>query len=114
MDLRKIDALVAEYVMEWKHYPNNRNGFNWQAADEGYYELPEYSTDIKAAWEVVEKMKSFETGFALITLNDQFKELKWIAKFTLLKPKPHMKFEMNKSAPLAICLAALKAKGVEV
>lgn len=54
---RKIDAAVAEEVMGhevmkphpdvWFMYPNREHSA---------VEIPNYSTDIRAAWEVVEKM----------------------------------------------------------
>ncbi len=87
---RKIDALVAEHVM----------GLDPNRAE---FALDEYSTDIAAAWEVVEKMSvpleiiRHRDGKQWGVLDARFRNTTWAD-----------------TAPLAICLAALKAKGVEV
>jgi hypothetical protein len=58
----ELDALVAEQVMGWKHFPKPF-GYpgTWERPDGSTeYGLlpPHYSTDIKSAWEIVEKMLS--------------------------------------------------------
>ena len=108
MTNRQIDALVAEKVMGWVESthkdsmgylapPDNPEGFYTD------YDIPNYSTDISAAWEVMEKMKEiYEPDIMYLKLYN-----KWRADFgydaTIL----------NETAPMAICLAALKAKGIE-
>jgi len=70
-----------------------------------YYDVPNYSTDIAAAWEVVVKLKmAVETDGSL-----------WRAGTKL---PGHGNLYWNETeeahtAPLAICLAALKTIGVE-
>ena len=60
---RELDALVAEKVMGWKPYSKRKQreaGATWTHPDgynAGYGSWPEYSTDIAAAWLVVEKMR---------------------------------------------------------
>ena len=91
-----------------------------------HYCLPKrYSTSIEAAWQVVEKMRdveSFDLGW--VTGTKQFR------CFILLESPPNCKTEEEvraldlqrygwhyaeaDTAPLAICLAALKAVGVNV
>lgn len=66
--------------------------------------LHEYSTDIAAAWEVVNKSQSFQVKFnelgsgvheAIVCFNNE----------------DGSGFEQSKTAPHAICLAALKSIG---
>jgi len=87
---RELDTLVAEKVM----------GLNHDKLD-GYPAY--YSTDIAAAWEVVEKL-----------IPDCFLTLQWIEGWEVshFEPGPyggHMHLAHGDSAPHAICLAALKA-----
>jgi len=110
---REIDALVAEHVMGavWNNVPNYPGGacdilqfpgghgiLVERRCSDGRTiypaNLPAYSTDIAAAWEVVEKMEGADF--------DRFDGH--------LGPLHAM---TAKEAALDICLAALKAKGVE-
>jgi hypothetical protein len=55
---RELDCLVAEKFLGW----NNTNKIIGTGDKPGYYgfygkKVPEYSTDIAAAWEVVKKMQ---------------------------------------------------------
>lgn len=89
---RELDALVAEKVMGvetmQKLYPSMMaKGGAW---------LPHFSTDIAAAWEVVEKMR--REGY--------------IFDIEIRKDYVGVNCEHCESAPLAICLAALRAVGV--
>ncbi|TCJ98221.1 UNVERIFIED_ORG: hypothetical protein BDK47_1187 [Anoxybacillus amylolyticus] len=109
MDSRAIDRLVAEKVMGWVQ--------GEYAKDKWYYKKNEQiqgmakfindwnpSTNIADAWQVVEKFEIVEInrimdGYSCeITLFDPFRIRRGEAK----------------TAPLAICLAALKAVGVDV
>lgn len=117
-DLRKIDALVAEHVMDreivWKDLDVRPKLFvDGGPATE---EMPFYSSDIAAAWEVVEKLPDYDLKrrygkWACTSLGD---DCVWeldlppgISDLTKLGA-------VADTAPLAICLAALKARGVEV
>lgn len=111
MDNREIDTLIAEKVMGWK--------LNYEFADsmgvpvvphlrDQYDEwglLPEFSTDISAAWQVVEKINSIkmdtEEGYQIR------------AKFILSQDVKHFLTFSAQQAALTICLAALKAVGVD-
>lgn len=117
MNLRKIDRLVAEKVLkqetrikwvvtqkkyEYKFY--NVNG------DEIWLPLPKYSTDIKDAWQVVEKLKDKGFLFALkntVGGNYSFSLTDWGGMCDTFSAD-------SDTVPLAICLVALKAVGVEV
>ena len=104
---RELDALVAEKVMEWE----------WRGLSHGWYhgegrlfldedELPHYSTQIADAWLVVEKLvgdgfyvdigvQEDRAQVQLETLTDR----SWTIRVGSTEAP---------TAPLAICLAALK------
>jgi hypothetical protein len=120
---RELDALVAEKVMGWiwvKRTDLNRTpehpGFTpwtryltnlplaeWQVpTDESLpidypFSLPEYSTDIAAAWEAVEKLLNLFQGVYR-------RDATWIACFD----NGNRQYAYADTAPHAICLAALK------
>jgi len=102
---REMDALIAKEVMGWVLNPPNVRGHGWLIHDHkmiGINSLPYFSTDIAAAWEVVEKE---EHGFSL-----------WVSG---VRSAPLCKAEIiigdnrygcyANTAPLAICRAALLA-----
>lgn len=104
MDLRKLDSLVAEHVMGF-----NNIGKRDIPGSETYqmFEYQKYSTDIAAAWDVVEKLR-------LDAIWLQIKPNIFGFKIDCC-PVPGVKIETAAdNAPLAICLAALKAKGIDV
>lgn len=121
MNLREIDRLVAEKVMGWvlagsgSRYwadPNapRADGYcgNVGRCFDGFDgDVPEFqpTEDIAAAWEVMEKLKMYEP------------ELCWSDEthswWFVCNKLPH-RVQSETSAPLVICLAALKARGVEV
>jgi hypothetical protein len=112
-DLRRIDALVAEHVMGHDFVYIDLNVTPRIAVDdgtdEGHEEMPYYSSDIAAAWEVVERLKMYEPE---ISWNDEHQG--WsvsLWKFSAIRSQCGVSAE---TAPLTICLAALKAKGVDV
>jgi len=93
---RELDALVAEKVFGEKCICND-SPYCCQVHDN----QDEYSTNIAAAWEVLNKHDCFEliknaSGHYICTLVEEQKEV------------------AAESAPHAICLAALKAVGVEL
>lgn len=105
---RKIDALIAEHVMglnisketgPYTYVDHRHNGTQW--------DIPHYSTDIAAAWEVVEKMGApftlqagGEGGFR--------------CEFSY-KPFNSTPTNLTEgSAPMAIAVAALRARGIDV
>lgn len=99
----ELDLLVAENIMG--KYWGGANNTIPAYLREGL--LP-YSTDIAAAFEVVEKMKTEFKNFELRTLRLPHGHEKYICYFNAFYGKA------SESAPHAICLAALKAKGVKI
>ncbi len=103
---REMDVLIAEKVMGWKRFDHVIQsgwfppGLEPMANIYGH-EIPRYSTDIAAAWEVVEKTRLLDT----YTLGEH--DGKWaVLSLTYSDLEP---FALADTAPLAICLAALKA-----
>lgn len=107
---RERDALVAEKVMGWNNV--HREG-DWGLFGRPFgglrdYPIPYYSTDIAAAWEIVEalrdKLESFDFELS------SFKDGTWGCTFyEFLYPQKYSRIAAD-----AICLAALKAIGIEV
>lgn len=135
---RELDALVAEKIFGslWRAYRSDdeeksvirlfapsRADYceeiqykNQWGTSSGFYptdypDLPAYSTDIAAAWEVVEKVGTGWLYLSLLQDSDKVAGY-WRAAFHRLKETPQL--VDADTAPLAICLAALKAVGVEV
>lgn len=97
---RLIDALIAEHVMGMFDVEKKMQHF-------GYGAIPGYSTKIEAAWKVVEKLDDkFRVG--IIKFSMEYK-----VKFVCRKSR-NINSALDLTAPMAICLAALKAKGVEI
>mgnify|MGYP001571535769 CR=1 FL=1 len=116
---RELDALVAEKVMGWKHYapaavqevwyPPNLHPSNNVLG----HSIPHYSTDIAVAWQVVEHLKNkLHLQVILHWAGDECP--KWLCN---LRADGYRSFQDQEwqveadTAPLAICLAALKAVG---
>lgn len=124
---RELDALVAEKVMRFdhKHKINGCEdcwydvceycGLEFHCEDtSGYCEgYPHYSTDIAAAWQILARLR--ELGFkyiSVVSLSNGWQC--WGDKAMTLNSVPPDVSVNADTAPLAICLAALKAVGVEV
>jgi len=109
MDLRKLDALVAEKVMGEKLFDSTIPAKDelGRFVDRGIFPqtVPNYSTEIAAAWEVVEACKSLHI---ISRNNDEPND--WI----IGAYDPDRVLAKTSTAPLAICLAALKSKGIDV
>lgn len=126
---RELDALIAEKVFGCRVL--------WQSASvhgpycgclckDGYKkgphgdpaafdeDLPYYSTDISAAWLVVERMRSSKWNFCIVDMQGR-SPTTFCAQFGETKKKKDGKgrgfFEAAESAPLAICVTALAAVG---
>ncbi len=84
---RDLDALVAEKVM----------------GETCLFTAPAYSTDIAAAWQVVDKLHALSFYLEVGSAG-------WMARFANISATE----ASAATAPLAICLAALKAVGVTV
>jgi hypothetical protein len=116
---RELDALVAEKVMGWH---SSEDGYFWLRVDGGFggyvTEEPPFSggraprfapsTDITAAWQIVEHMH--KRGFHIVLWFDDFGTGQWGARF----PRGLIgrdRSDHGHTAPLAICRAALAAIG---
>lgn len=114
--LRKIDALVAEHVMEYEIEGD-------RLKDKGVYDecgnwyptyVLHYSTDISAAWEVWDKLhliacEKYQSDRAEIILGyGRYFDI----SIKCLKESQILCMEAD-TAPLAICLAALKTKNIK-
>ena len=127
---RELDALIAEKVMGWTDVHLHDGTAKdtklttlfygeWVGRPRGEGALRRvlpYSTDIAAAWEVVEKMRasySFQLQVPRLPLaGDVFD---WSAVFFVRRtPEEWGAFHSASTAPHAICLAALRAVGVDV
>lgn len=111
---RELDALIAEKVMGLQV-----DALGYVVTQRGKVEgeLPFYSTDIAAAWEVVER-----TGLQIEIQSpgapcngDEYENDSdnWRVECRL-KSSDRSSFAEATTAPLAICLAALKAVGIHV
>lgn len=106
--LRKIDALVAEHVMDLDGPYYDESVHDSEPYFGTYALASRYSTDIAAAWEVVEKMRH---EIALIPMG----RTRWMATSNRSKTAMSDWYgPVADTAPLAICLAALKSKNIEV
>ena len=108
---RKMDALIAEKVMglppEWTHFEPHGKEFDTSIGRVAISEVAHYSTDIAAAWEVMEKMsKRYDIVVGVCG---------GLASCKILREVEHdWKWEMiveqiYESSPFAICKAALLA-----
>jgi hypothetical protein len=132
---RELDALVAEKVMGWEPVNDPDTGLWWRVPKGGYNPSgfqsedapPAYSTDIAAAWQVVEKITRplanirngewclDRLGYRCCEHDEDGVHGEWRCSFRAYKGEDDEWVHVTAStAPLAICLAALKACGVEV
>jgi len=98
---RELDALVAETVMGWEQVAPDSI---WWQVGQRLIEAPPFSTDIGAAWQMVEHMRR-RRRFVQITcpVGDE------IAVDIEGPNGETLESSWAESAPLAICRAALKA-----
>lgn len=115
MDLeagRELDALVAEQVMGWRRCSDDGSGY-WEGRSPTNIlslileEVPHYSTDIAAAWQVIGRMRDlcWASHSTDLTLDS---EQPWWAWHFLHGVSQKTVRECADTAPLAICRAALK------
>lgn len=103
---RELDALVAEKVMGWKPcVTQDHPGWVYFDSGAGGGKIaPAFSTDIAAAWEVVEKLSP---RYAIRILNDATPGPSWCCEMAHGYGND-IEVEAE-TAPLAICRAALEA-----
>lgn len=119
---RDLDALVAEKVMGWLNNekdtlaPGMWGIMDWRADGTPFLaaNFPSYSTDITAAWEVVDRLSSDGSW----VLHGQ-EGLGWEAELNyqngrFLQNEDTVSIGRGNTAPHAICLAALKAEGIDL
>lgn len=131
---REMDALVAEKVMgwtdiQWQTFPGE-NGEEVKAFARGVSPIgdlrvivPNYSTDITAAWEAAEKIPlKYTEGYVSVTrtaagnpqyLYDCVACNRIYDSGGWAEPERFSVVGHADTAPLAICRAALKAMGIE-
>lgn len=113
MNLREIDALVAEHIMGWF----SAGGAGWYTPDGHCISNAASfrpSVDVAMAWEVVEEFMRNGTDFFLYAnFQGSTEGSRWRAGRTPIHVGEGTYAEAE-TAPLAICLAALKARGIEV
>jgi hypothetical protein len=103
---RELDALVAEKVMGWKE---PKKGSLGELFPSQFNRTLRYSTDIADAWRVADKSQLFSKHGFYLWFDGEF----WCVGDTngVNDCSPHTK---GATAPLAICLAALKAVGYDI
>jgi hypothetical protein len=117
---RELDALVAERVLGWKLIDRIEMGWgegpdvwdctNGKDADECYSPTRQHfapSTDISAAWAVVERMAE-DAHYLDVTFEPEDESRTWNCKLRLAGSKGEVEAYAD-TAPLAICKAALAA-----
>jgi hypothetical protein len=130
---REMDALIAENLFGWQYsekwgqlIPAGQpdevwSEYRWSEEDRTFARYPDgmlpgvsyrgdkptienYSTDMKAAWEVVERMQANRNVLSLTYLVDTNQKMVWQAEFRL-----GSFVAWADTAPLAICRASLLA-----
>lgn len=108
---RDLDAMVAFHVFEWHRgeiaIVELAESGSLAACHEMTREMPHYSTDIAAAWEVVKKMHVDGECISLIyRVGDRppHNTWGWVAEFRHISAQ-----SVADTAPHAICIAAVLA-----
>lgn len=116
---RELDAEIGERVMGLRVFPEPTWGDPWRVEGLPDTQLPPFSTDIAAAWTVVEKLKSFAKIGDVpcdlcikVGIGDGV-----FCEIFDMSPMGYVGYEGDlisshaeaDTAPLAICLAALGA-----
>ena len=121
---RELDALVAEKVMGWQNVKQDDgdstfarlSGIDIKSHESHRFTVPEFSTDIAASFDALQKTandlqcgweieKHESDGALYVTIKGQSEGEYWENKIKAAK---------HSDIPWGICLAALRAKGVEV
>jgi len=115
---RDLDALVAEKVMGWINVKKQSiaNAFGQHVMDDYVGQpsiaatqpvlIPRYSSMIQEAWKVADKLRAESQFVAVISGTGPNGAQPWICK---INREGSFLEERADTAPLAICLAALKA-----
>lgn len=116
---RELDMLVARVVMGWQWSMNSGAfyppGLPPMANTIGH-DVPKFSTDIAAAWQVVAKMRGQNGDVEIGSFTDAYRTGWWWCMIYLWSNEARnervntgQEAVESSTAPLAICLAALKA-----
>lgn len=111
---RELDALIAEKVMGLKLKREDCNSY-WIDSDGEEPAYPtEFSTDIAAAWEVVEKVNLFVFPLRGLWVSGSSDDEQYFCDFGDIATIDGSYYNAARAttAPHAICLAALKSVGV--
>lgn len=120
---RKLDEIIAKIIMGLEDVRYRHSGYYGKKLVHGHITfgggldispwVPHYSTSIADAWLVVEKMRNKKTALCLLSVYEPAKNsFQWLCKVEFIG-SDRFEFSAQDSAPLAICLAALKAMGGE-
>ncbi len=109
---REIDRLVAERVMGWTNLYLEGSRFGTTPEGKSHRIVPQYSSDMSAAWEVVERLRhsGYEGGIDWTRPELGYECAFWSSPI----PPDEMQPSRAETAPLAICLAALRGMGVSI
>jgi hypothetical protein len=99
--LRELDALVAEKVFGWTDVVADLES-GIPAGWDRRWDLYHYSSNIGAAWGIIEKFAEESQTASLQSVGSR-----WIAQLD-------NSARAAATAPLAICLAALKNEGIDI
>lgn len=134
MNNRDIDKLISKKVMGWQEIRESGfTGFDFVGLDPkhkptDWYLIPHYSTNLEAAWQVVEKLREqFECTIDIQITSRRIDKVwtgeRWerkrysvtVSGGNLGYDSPSCSFAIKDNSPCeAICLAALKCVEVEV
>ena len=120
---REIDALIAEHIFDWRWFKDPDN-FKPPVLENEFFDtnIRHFSTDIKAAWEVVEKLKKQSSKDISIIMHlvigDNEKVGHYMFEIETWCMQSANRIDLIASpwvetAPMAICKAALKAREIE-
>lgn len=109
MDYRKIDALVAEHIMECEFYISG-DDVRIKLDNTDIFVCFSPSKNISAAWQVIGKFEDegYQVCIELLA--------KKIYSVGIYYP-PHadqVAYIKAETAPLAICIASLRTKGIDI
>ena len=123
---RELDAIVAEKVMGWEKFlidqsapyysdEDKKRGYFWMIGtvsvgctnNDGSPKCPRYSTNIAAAWEVVEKLRGVWDIRSMSTT--------WVVRLSIQVGTSDKRVGAEaETVQHAICLAALKAMEINI
>ena len=118
--LRELDKLVAEKIFGWCDFWENTSSIGYHylmgyppqeqamGIDAERQEVWNYSTDIAAAWSIIEKL--YSANVSKLSNGAEF-EAYLVTTDGKANIDGHAK---AKTIEVALCLAALRAKGIEV